>query len=276
MILHALLSTLGDEIQDTDEGATTIPSQDLGMVDPKASEIDVSVGKRNFIIQQAPGLLSSDRDGGTTGAALWRVTPFFAEWMGDQKNMLFTTGVLNSESRVVELGCGISGLLAMTVSPLVELYIATDQEYSLKRLRYNVAANMQPTTRDTRRSKSKGRHLYTKEPKIIMQILDWEDSIPSSLPTFDGGFNAVVACDTVYNYALVDPFVQTCTDICALKTGDEPTICVVAQQLRQPDVFDTWLKRFLTHFRCWRVPDDFLTEDLREGKGFVVHVGVLR
>lgn len=46
--------------------ATT--SRNLGMINPKAEEIEVSVGGRTFTIQQSPGLLTSNREAGTTGA----------------------------------------------------------------------------------------------------------------------------------------------------------------------------------------------------------------
>lgn len=63
-----------------------------------------------------------------------------------------------------------------------------------------------------------------------------------------------------------------------------PTVVVVAQVLRNSDVFETWIKRFVKDFRCWRVPDGMLIDGLKsEGQaqgggtsGFVVHVGVLR
>lgn len=51
---------------------------------------------------------------------------------------------------------------------------------------------------------------------------------------------------------------------------------VVAQQLRSADVFEAWLSSFCERFRCWQVPDEWLGEGLREGSGYVVHVGVLK
>ena len=45
-----------------------IPSQNLGFLDPKAAELEVAVGGREYTIQQSPGVLESSRAGGTTGA----------------------------------------------------------------------------------------------------------------------------------------------------------------------------------------------------------------
>lgn len=93
-------------------------------------------------------------------------------------------------------------------------------------------------------------------------------------------FDAVVACDCVYNYALVTPFVQTCVDACRLRikdpNEDRPCVCVIGQQLRNDEVFELWLETFQASFRVWRVPDTALPEELRSTAGFVVHVGVLR
>lgn len=48
--------------------ANNLPSQNLGMVNPKADSVDVSVGDADFTIHQSPGILASDRSAGTTGA----------------------------------------------------------------------------------------------------------------------------------------------------------------------------------------------------------------
>lgn len=89
----------------------------------------------------------------------------------------------------------------------------------------------------------------------------------------------VLACDCIYNESLIAPFVQTCADICRLDlTGspDNPTICVIAQQLRSPAVFEAWLIAFMDAFRVWRVPGRMLSEELSESSGYAVHLGILR
>lgn len=117
--------------------------------------------------------------------------------------------------------------------------------------------------------------------------LDWElDAVTASLLTGSGGmpgFDAVIACDCIYNEALVEPLVVTCVDACALGRAEDvspgssrPCVCIVAQQLRDPDVFTAWLERFTLSFHTWRMPDPLLVEGLRSNSGFVVHLGVLR
>jgi hypothetical protein len=87
----------------------------------------------------------------------------------------------------------------------------------------------------------------------------------------------IIACDCVYNEALIEPLNATCAAICRLKVeGQDPTLCLIAQQLRSPEVFETWLKSFNKLFHVWQVPDAMLGEGLKEGSGFVVHVGIVR
>lgn len=87
----------------------------------------------------------------------------------------------------------------------------------------------------------------------------------------------VVACDCIYNEALIEPLNSTCTALCKLRKEDEtPTLCLIAQQLRSPDVFEAWLKSFAGKFEVWQVPGAMLGEGLGEGSGFVVHVGVVK
>ncbi|KAI9750973.1 MAG: hypothetical protein M4579_006233, partial [Chaenotheca gracillima] len=70
---QALSSILGDAIEDAHEETFILFSrpfvtQDLGMINPKAATIELSVAGRDFTIHQSPGMLSSNRGNGTTGA----------------------------------------------------------------------------------------------------------------------------------------------------------------------------------------------------------------
>lgn len=144
-------------------------------------------------------------------------------------------------------------------------------------------------------SQPKSAHDYA---NIQVLPLDWESSDLSHLPSLLGqsgssqsiGVDVLLACDCIYNDALIDPFVRTCTDICSIRRkslATEPesnesanlshkdTVCIIAQQLRSAEVLEDWLKRFMRDFQIWRVPDGML-EGLGEGSGFVVHVGILK
>ncbi|KAF2663975.1 hypothetical protein BT63DRAFT_116606 [Microthyrium microscopicum] len=289
--MDKLLPTLGTAIDDTDQEAflvfsQDIPSNSLGFVDSKSSELDISISGKDFVIKQSPGVLNSNRKQGTTGAVLWQVSPRFAEWVSAPSNFLFTHGVLNDSSVVLELGCGISGIIALALSPKIGTYICTDQAYVLKQLKQNITDNIQSSKPKSvpKVSRKRTADVPTTDSigNVTIKALDWETD---SINGFLSGLNLtqaakhvqlVVACDCIYNEALVDPLVDTCADICKLAPADSPTICIFAQQLRSPDVFECWLKAFHAKFQVWRLEVELLSKDLSENSGFVVHVGILR
>lgn len=205
-------------------------------------------------------------------------------------------------------------------------------------LRQNISSNL-PSTRKPKsnnnssaaksKSKSKAKRGTTQpaaaeggegegegDSNIQIKTLDWETDEVAGLLPGGGSFDAVIACDCIYNDALIEPLVQACVDACRLREsarqvkrrddddntttsndtasstkeggavegGEAPglgnvegkTVCIIAQQLRSDQVFEGWLTAFKESFRVWRVQDEVAGEGLRGGGGFVVHVGVLR
>ncbi|KAK5660411.1 hypothetical protein OQA88_12954 [Cercophora sp. LCS_1] len=304
MGVSTLLQLLGDPIQTYELFAQDLPSHSLGFIDPKATTLDLTIGGVDLTIHQSPGVLSSNRAGGTTGA-VWKITPLFAEWISSpDHNPLFAHGLLDSSSFVIELGTGISALVGLLLGRRVGHCVLTDQLYVAKLVEQNVAENTTEswTGSSSGRSSStvakakrvKGKHAGA-EPKrragnVHFTPLDWETDTPTPELTLSDSvksFDCVVACDCIYNEALIDPFVSTCADVCRLREqaraeaeaspgSPEPCVCIVAQQLRDPDIFEAWLTRFTESFYAWRVPDSMLIEGLRSKSGFVVHLGVLK
>lgn len=259
------------------------------MIDARSRTLDLSIHTRDYAIRQSPTVLSSARKGGTTGAVLWKIAPLFATWLSAASSPLRRNSVINPSARVVELGCGISGLLALCLGPLVGKYLATDQEYVRRvfweNIRENapVAYGRQSKRRAAgRKSRHAGQLTETGSENIAFCPLDWEGDEPSSLRDYvdpgseDKGFDLLLSCDCVYNEALVGPFVRTCADICRLRQRSSPTVCVIAQQLRSPEVLDAWLRETLNQFRVWRVFDEALGDDLKLGSGYVVYLLHLR
>lgn len=228
---------------------------------------------------------------------VWKVTPLFAEWISSPANPFFRHGVLSRDSVVAELGCGVSGLVALALVPRISRYVLTDQPYVARLVEHNVAENS--SSKSNSNGNSKRAPAARKGPggggaapgrgggsSIRFVPLDWETDEPTAAllagvgETAKRSFDAVLACDCIYNEALVGPFVSTCAALCRLRaaeeTPSEPCVCVVAQQLRDPLVFEAWMARFAESFHVWRVPDELLLEGLRSGSGFTVHVGVLK
>ena len=118
--------------------------------------------------------------------------------------------------------------------------------------------------------------------------LDWETSLISPIlldscfsgPNFpqDTSLDLILACDCIFNEALIGPFVRTCADLCRLPRAESSprSVCIIAQQLRSHMVFEAWLFAFHQKFRVWRVPDEKLHEGMGGSSGFVIHIGLLR
>ncbi|KAL2857643.1 hypothetical protein BJX68DRAFT_179443 [Aspergillus pseudodeflectus] len=317
--LLTFLSSIGQEVEDADEESfllfsQDIPSSNLGFVDSKATTVDITIHDQDYTIHQSPTLLSSSRAGGTTGAVLWKITPLFAEWLSNMStNPLWTSAHLNRNSAVVELGCGISGLTALALAPLVGHYLATDQEYVARLFRQNLESNppLQQSQKPGPGSKGKGRKQQQQQksksktdssgsavlhPNITFTSLDWELDDPARLrqeiPTLededddetsntDTGFDLLISCDCIYNEALIAPFVRTCAEISTLRRTisrkiRKPTICIIAQQQRSPDVFEAWLRETMRVFRVWRVGSSVLGGKLGSGSGYLVHALLLK
>ncbi|CAH0048947.1 unnamed protein product [Clonostachys solani] len=298
MAVEALTSKLGDEIEDPEEEtfllfSQEIPSQNLGFIDPTAPSVEVVVHDREYTIHQSPTVLSSSRAGGTTGAVLWKINPIFASFISSPSNPLFSSGILSPSSSVLELGCGISPLNGLALAPHISHILLTDQPYVQRLVSRNISENHgkrehtrgRPAARRPPKLKASASSSSSSSASVEFATLDWEtDQVTSELaPGPSGDFDLVLACDCVYNYALVPPLVQTCVEACKLRQSkedsldpDKPCVCVVAQQLRSDEVFDSWLAEFHKYFRVWRFPDDTLPERLRTSAGFVVHAGILR
>lgn len=220
---------------------------------------------------------------------VWRVTPAFSSWISSPDNIILRSLSRDTECtavNTVELGSGISGLVALSLGPRIAKYIATDQLYVLKLLNQNIVDNRKAESSPSSvkpRAKQKSGESATSSSTgqhgtIETVTLDWElDSVLTLRPYLDK-VDLVIACDCIYNEALVRPFVDTCAEVCRQfqPRTTKPSVCIVAQQLRSPDVFETWLKEFWKAFRVWRVPDELLNDDLRGGSGLVVHMGILR
>ena len=169
------------------------------MIDPKAEFLELSVGGRDYTIEQSPGALQSARKEGTTGAAVWQSSVRAAEWLAQSDNILFAKGLLDSNSTVLELGSGVAGLVPCVLSQRVGSIVATDQQHLTKLARRNIEDNIipvraRPPKKGGRKPPSTGR---TAENVEIL-ALDWEEDdvqkqlAANSLPK---GVDVVLACD---------------------------------------------------------------------------------
>lgn len=217
--------------------------------------------------------------------AVWQVTQRFCDWITSSTNPLFRTGLLSQFSSLIELGCGISGLPALVLAPKVARYLATDQEYVLKSFRENVAQNQESASRPAKSKTTKQMRNppISKTNDIDVVALDWELDDISDLSRLLGTDvsepDFLIACDCIFNQPLITPFIDTMISICKArqsKTNVRPTVCLIAQQLRSPEVFELWLEQKLLHFRVWKLRNDSLNRAFDDVSGFAIHLAILR
>lgn len=255
-----------------------LPQSNLGMIDDKSSSIEVEIAGQLYEIRQSPGLLTSSNSEGTTGAALWKISPIIAEWLADSTGALWSTQILHAGANVVELGCGVTGLIGLVLAKSVGLYVSTDQRSVLKLLQENVDANAPALPRSKTRTSKKTPHNRGSERNIKILELNWEtdhvDVLDQVLDTQEP-IDLVIVCDCVFNDFLLDPLTDMCESI-ASRTQGAPPVFLFAQQLRSDQVFSAFLELLNRKFRIWRLTDSVLPSALQEGSGYVVHLAILR
>lgn len=162
------------------------------------------------------------------------------------------------------------------------------------------------STNDARHNVSSARHgdsgLRGRGNVSVLEV-DWETTAPESIIAhlqaasrdegeagYEPSLSALIATDCVFNPAIIDPFVDMLAALSspspsspALDDGanERPVICIVAQQLRSPDVFSDWLEAMLRKFRVWRVEETELCWGPGEARmvaseGYVVHACLLK
>lgn len=220
-------------------------NNDLGYYPSKADKFVIPIGDLDIEVEQSKSGVYSRHGTGTTGFYLWNVSALFAEWMLYHKHPL--SDMFNGCGVVVELGSGVVGVLASTLSTRCELFVATDQKHVLKLLAKNIENNRQPKA----------------NTKIVE--FDWENiefgvsNLESTLERRQVDF--VLAFDTIYNSFLLDHFIAATKTIC-----NSETIVVVGIQLRDEDVLSEFLEKMLDKsFQCYHVDQEWLSSDLKNG-----------
>ncbi|KIW62629.1 hypothetical protein PV04_10786 [Phialophora macrospora] len=284
MSSQPLRSVLGPPIEDASEEtfylfSERIPSNNLGFVNSRANVLELEIAGRDYTIRQSPGLLNSRREEGTTGAVLWKITPLLATWLASSPPVL--ADVLHQDAVVVELGCGVAGLIGLVLARFVQCYILTDLDYVLKHVKENVAANEAALEKSKSAKKKKSDQNGTAAGQVLrMLALDWEADSARNLETVmppGSSIDLVLLCDCVYNEYLVSALVQTCADACRLGSSRaRATVVLIAQQLRADTVFELFLDSLMREFDMWRVPDGQISAELRPGSGYAVHLAMLK
>lgn len=194
-------------------------------------------------LQQLVLLLAGNSARGTTGFVAWSVSQHLVLWLLWGERCPFRVG---SSTRVVELGAGAAGVLAASVGRGAGSYVATDLQPVQRLLSQNIACNTTPQQQQ---------HIHACE-------YDWEDPDTSEVVRLLGGAaDLVVACDTVYNLFLIQPF------LCGFQALLGPGACgLIAVQCRDSDMMEEFVTALVA--MPWSVhptPSECLSSALAEG-----------
>ncbi|KAF8253135.1 hypothetical protein K440DRAFT_277981 [Wilcoxina mikolae CBS 423.85] len=244
------------------------PRRSLGMHAPQEPTVSVNINAFTLTLTQSPTLLRSSLACGTTGAVVWNLTPRLARYLTSSSCPL-----LPPSSRILELGCGVSSVLAATLGTMVNTYIQSDMPYAVKLAEQNLRENLP--------ARKKGKKV---EYNVHTIRLNWEEDDVASHPVIralDGALTAVIACDCVYNETLIQPFLDTVVSACLLhrinaEKEEEKTLVIVATEIRSPDVQECFLEAFMARFDVYRISSEFLPDELQPEHGIVIHIGMLR
>lgn len=246
--------------------------QNLGYVDRTKDMIQISLPEAqiDLEIQQSISSLSSKQQTSSTGFICWQTALLLADWILSDKNCPLRKAICGNT--VLELGTGVSSLLASTLGPLCEHYIATDQKHLLKLMRANFDRNVVTRRFSSRTVDNDVSHFKAEKdtpPKIDFIELDWEsrDDGLYELTELTGNakVDVIIACDTIYNSYLVPYFIKTTKSVMR-----SDSVAIVAMQLRDESVLEDFLNEcFDQNLEIQLIPETILSSLLR--RGFVVY-----
>ncbi|CEP61413.1 S-adenosylmethionine-dependent methyltransferase LALA0_S03e02300g [Lachancea lanzarotensis] len=242
----------------------------------------------SFEISQSLSSLNSSQNNNnsTTGYVVWSTTPFFLQWLlySPTGHVFAHGGTLECETetnsktciipaifsdirleseeqplrQIVELGCGVAGILGITLGNYVDKYVYTDQKALLDRLKHNVAANVDEMRMRGMESSTLGFDLPRKTPlrtQMDVLSLDWEkfDPRPAKLhPLLKPQRTAIVtilSLDVVYNEYLIEPYLRTVQGLLrAYKELGHVSYALVGIQLRDQEIIQSFLECAIVEF----------------------------
>lgn len=179
---------------------------------------------------------------------------------------MFNSPKLRNTVSVVELGSGVSGIIASVLGPSTKSYVCTDQKHILKLLKKNFANNV--VSNKFRSTTVPNTGVEGSECQIEVIELDWEtpeDGLQTYQQLVGHLPDLIIACDTVYNDFLIQPFLNCCASLLT------PTnALLLSLQLRDEGVMEQFLQLVCdAGLHLYYVPPALLSQDLLHG--FVVY-----
>ncbi|AMD18988.1 HBR087Wp [Eremothecium sinecaudum] len=261
--------------------------QNLGIVARDTTTVQLEISRDNIndfydnyslqVRQSLTSLNSSkDNNNSTTGYVLWNSTPFFIKWLlydddaevlrnGGEANLLESENCVSlkidplftgdKNTCIIELGSGVSGVMATILANYVRKYVVTDQKGIIKKLTENLLNNKEQVRRRRIISQSNSALNTFRKTELLCNLeilaLDWEIFCNPKI-TIDNvllpeeGCNSVyiTAFDVIYNEYLITPFVATLSKLLHwyVNMKDIKAAALIVVQLRTQDVLQCFLE----------------------------------
>ncbi|KAG7898136.1 hypothetical protein KL907_005332 [Ogataea polymorpha] len=211
----------------------------------RTDEVRVAVEDDEYVVQQSVSAFNGSNRDGTTGFLAWSTSIKVAEWFLQPNNAVLDA-IKNFS--IVELGSGVSGLLACSVGRKCRHYVCTDQQGVMKLLKSNICRNggvfessTIPTDNTCRRHNVR---------RIDAMTFDWESSSTDEVLALVKGYpDLIITCDTIYNPYLIPHLVRAAERLAGPQTG-----ILVAVQLRESSLLNDFLVHAVARFCVYRVP----------------------
>lgn len=164
----------------------------------------------------------------STGLMIWESARLMA-------SVLARNPTIVSGKRVLELGCGCSGICSMVAAKHADLVIATDGDTkALDLLTQNVTLNLAPPFLD----------------KLLVRKLEWgnRDHIEAIKEVNNRGFDIIIGTDVTYVSAAISPLFATAKELISsnggISKGIEPglILCHIIRRVDEPSMLSTAVK----------------------------------
>lgn len=247
--------------------------QHLGYVDKSKNIINLTCADHDLTIKQSLSSLNSNSQSSSTGFICWQTTSFLVDWILTNPlcpfYSIFKDAKLRNNLSILELGTGISSIIASIIGPRTKNYIATDQKHILKLSKENFNNNV---VSNNFSSSTLNKKAINSVSNSTINFIDFDWEFPEqglleyfSLSDHEVMPDLIIACDTIYNDYLISPFLNTCKKLLNDVNG-----ILVGIQLRDEGVMETFLHETLkSKLKLYYIPINQLSNDLVNG--FVVY-----
>lgn len=259
LLQEITLDDISTHIYDLYVDSAPSESQDLGIVSKK-NQLQVSLSDSDYNFEQSISNLNANAS--STGFVLWKGSVPLVKWL--QGSQLYDF----KGKFVVELGAGVTGVLASTIGVKSKHWIATDQYHLMKLLKKNISNNVPLFHSSSIECEAGGLKKRQVVSRIDACVYDWENveqglydirQIEAGEPDY------IIGCDLVYNDYLV-PFLVDAID----KLAGPNTKVLIGLQLRLPENIEFFVQELLKKgLKVYKHKESCLIEELQHG--FVVY-----